>query len=83
MSAGHDGGSYIGTALYALGIQNAKVHALTFDELLNKACLTKRGRIQLPSALSDETKKTVLQLSLEGAGARVICGNRRDKSWNS
>ena len=45
---------------------------MTFEELLNNACKTahlpEMARIQLPSALSDETKKMVMKLSPEELG---------------
>lgn len=41
--------------------ESAEACAMTFEELLDQACVTahlpEMARIQLPSALSDETKK--------------------------
>ena len=49
---------------------------MTFEELLDRACtaapLPDMARIQLPSALSDETQKALLKLSPEEAGT-VFC----------
>ena len=48
---------------------------MTFEELLDKACTTaglpEMARMQLPSALSDETKKMVMKLKPEELG-RVL-----------
>lgn len=48
---------------------------MTFEKLLEQACKTaslpEMARLQLPSALSNSTKKTVLQLSPEELG-RVL-----------
>ena len=48
---------------------------MTFDELLDQACtaahLPDMARIQLPSALSDKTKKRVMKLSPDDFG-RVL-----------
>ena len=48
---------------------------MTFEELLDKACTAARlpdmARIQLPSALSDKTKRKLLKLSPEEVG-RVL-----------
>lgn len=45
---------------------------MTFEELLDQACVTahlpEMARIQLPSALSDETKEMLLKLSAEEVG---------------
>ena len=45
---------------------------MTFEELLDKACtaahLPDMSRIQLPSALSDKTKRKMLKLSPEEVG---------------
>ena len=54
---------------------SAEAREMTFEELLDQACaaasLPEMARIQLPSALSDEIKKMVLQLSPEELG-RVL-----------
>lgn len=59
---------------------------MTFEELLDQACaiahLPEMARIQLPSTLSNETKKAVMKLSPEKLGAilkaaidKINCGS--------
>lgn len=51
---------------------SAGPHEMSFEELLDQACksasLPEMARIQLPSALSVDTKEMLLKLSAEEAG---------------
>ncbi len=59
---------------------------MSFEKLLDQACVTahlpEMARIQLPSTLSNETKKAVMKLSPEKLGAilkaaidKINCGS--------